>query len=267
MEDRFWLALATLGYLISSGWGAYALGARTRISNRWNDSLLLLSFLAHCAFLQQRGQAIGHCPLTNLFETVAFLSWSLVLTYLVTGTAYRMSILGAFTAPVVFFMNFFALITPIDKPNRMPPMGWELELHASMSVLAYGALGIAALASLIYLIEERALKRHDWGDWFYRLPPIGELEVVQQRLILWGFILLTIELWAGFYSPHNKPLDWVKMIWSGAVWLLYLVLLLTPRLTHLSHKKIAWCSLGGYAFVLLTFWGINSISQSHRFDL
>ena len=99
MHDHIWLFLATLGYLASAGWGLYALGSGRPLANWWTLSLIIVAFGLHTVFLHQRGEAIGHCPITNLFETLAFFSWSLVLTYLVVGPAYRMSILGAFTAP------------------------------------------------------------------------------------------------------------------------------------------------------------------------
>ncbi len=81
-----------------------------------------------------------------------------------------MSILGAFTAPVVFLINFFALIAPIDVPSSMPKLGWQLELHATLALLGLGVLGIAALAGLTYLIQERQLKRRSLTSWFYSLP-------------------------------------------------------------------------------------------------
>src|SRR6202044_1312572 len=155
MHDRLWLFLATLGYLASAGWGIYALGSQRPIANRWTFLLIALGFACHTIFLQQRGEAIQHCPVTNLFETLAFFSWSLVLTYLLVGPAYRMSILGAFTAPVVFLINFFALAAPIDIPGVPSHHGWQLELHATLALLGLGVLGIAALAGLVYLIQER----------------------------------------------------------------------------------------------------------------
>jgi HemX protein len=129
MHDRIWLFLATLGYLASAGWGLYALGSKRSASNFWTFLLIAVAFVFHSFFLEQRGQSIQHCPITNLFETLAFFSWSLVLTYLVVGPTYRMSILGAFTAPVVFLINFFALAaaSQIDLPGAMPHLGTAVE--------------------------------------------------------------------------------------------------------------------------------------------
>lgn len=267
MHDRLWLFIATLGYLASAGWGLYALGAQRPVANRWTFLLIAAGFASHTVFLHQRGEAIQHCPITNLFETLAFFSWSLVLTYLVVGPTYRMSILGAFTAPVVFLINFFALAAAgqIDLPGPERHLGWQLELHATLALLGMGVLGIAALASVAYLIQERQLKRRALTPWFYTLPNVGRLELVQQQVLVWGFIIFSAGAILGFFIPHQGYADWVKIAWSGVVWTLYAVLVVVLGLGRLSHKKTALVSVGGYVFILLTFWGINSLSEAHVF--
>lgn len=267
MHDRLWLFLATLGYLASAGWGLYALGSKRPFANWWTLLLIAAAFVFHSIFLQQRGAAIQHCPITNLFETLAFFSWSLVLTYLVIGPAYRMSILGAFTAPVVFLINFFALVaaSQIDLPGTMPNLGWSLELHATLALMGLGVLGVAALAGLAYLIQEKQLKQHVLTPWFYSLPNVGRLELVQQRVLIWGFAIFSAGAVMGFFIPHHGPDDWVKIAWSAAVWTLYAALVVVLWLGRLSHKKTALLSVAGYVFILLTFWGINSLSEAHVF--
>jgi ABC-type uncharacterized transport system permease subunit len=265
VNDRLWLELATLGYLASAAWGLYALSARKLIADRGTFTLIGIAFVLHTVFLHQRGEAIGHCPITNLFETLAFFSWSLVLTYLVVGQAYRMSILGAFTAPVVFLINFFALVSPIDIPSNMPRLGWQLEMHATLALLGLGVLGIAALAGLTYLIQERQLKRRALTAWFYSLPNVGRLELVQKQVLIWGFGIFSAGAILGFFIPHQHAEDWVKIAWSAGVWTLYAALVVVLGAGRLSHKKTALLSIAGYVFILLTFWGINSLSEAHVF--
>jgi HemX protein len=267
VQDRLWLFLATLGYLASAGWGRYALGSQRPVANRGTFLLIATAFVFHSLFLHQRGEAIRHCPITNLFETLAFFSWSLVLTYLVVGPTYRMSILGAFTAPVVFLINFFALAaaSQIDLPGTVPHLGWQLELHATLALLGLGVLGIAALAGVVYLIQERQLKRHVLTSWFYSLPNVGRLELVQRQVLVWGFLIFSAGSVLGFMIPHQGPDDWVKIAWSAVVWCLYAVLVVVLALDRISHKKTALLSVAGYVFILLTFWGINSLSEAHVF--
>jgi HemX protein len=266
MVDRYWLIAATVVYLGSAAWGAFALGARRATSTPWNDSVLLIGFILNSIFLYERGKALGQCPLTNLFEVVAFINWSLVLTYLAIGPVYRMSILGAFTAPLVFLLNFLALVVPVDVPVSPHHLGWTLEAHAALTLIGFGMLGVAALAGLMYLIQEHQVKRRSLDNWFYSLPAMGRLETVHRLVLKWAFLLFSIGMLFGFFIPRQTAFDWVKVFWSAFVWLVYAVILLAPRLVHMSRKKAAWLSVTGYIFLLLTFWGINSLSQDHRFN-
>jgi len=96
-----------------------------------------LGFIFQTAFLWVRGDAQGRCPITNLFEVIVFVAWSIALFYMVVGPAYRLSLMGAFTAPLVVLLQLFALLAPIDKPHpvRLRANSW-LEFHASMSLVA-----------------------------------------------------------------------------------------------------------------------------------
>src|SRR3954452_1648110 len=83
---------------------------------KFNFFAIGLGFVFQTAFLSIRGHALGRCPLTNLFEVFVFLAWSVALIYLLIGPAYRLSLMGAFTAPLVFLIQTFALLAPIDIP-------------------------------------------------------------------------------------------------------------------------------------------------------
>ena len=122
---------------------------------------------ADCIF-SVRGHALGSCPITNLFEVLVFLAWSIALIYLLIGTTYRLSLMGAFTAPLVVLLQLAALLLPIDTPRAFPiaPNPW-LEFHASISIIAYGAFALACVAGAMYLVQERQLKTHQLRSIFY----------------------------------------------------------------------------------------------------
>jgi hypothetical protein len=129
-----------------------------------------------------------------------FMAWSVSLIYMVVGPAYRLSLMGAFTAPLVFLIQTFALVSPFDRPRppKMEVNGW-LEFHASMSIVAYGAFALACIAGLMYLLQERQLKRRKLRSVFHHLPPLTELYSAITRLLWLGFILYTGRLVSGFF--------------------------------------------------------------------
>ena len=57
---------------------------------RFNFIAIACGFLLQTAFLWMRGNAIGRCPITNLFEVFLFLAWSIALIYMLVGPAYRL---------------------------------------------------------------------------------------------------------------------------------------------------------------------------------
>src|SRR5438445_12138963 len=123
---------------------------------RFNFFAIGLGFIFQTGFLWIRGQYLGRCPITNLFEVFVFLAGSVALFYMLVGPAYRLSLMGAFTAPLVLLLQGFALITPIDArhPVIVPANSW-LEFHASMSLVAYGVFALACIAGVMYLLQEQ----------------------------------------------------------------------------------------------------------------
>ena len=239
----------------------YALGARVYRRSRLNLIAISLGFLCQTGFLYLRGEALGRCPLTNHFEVLAFLSWSMVLFYLLIGPAYRLSLLGFFTSPLVFLIQLFALLTPWDTPPRIrsAPNAW-LELHAAMSVVAYGAFALAGVAGVMYLAQERQLKTHHLKSIFYHLPPIRDLATANTRLVLTGLTLLTVGLYAGF-AMGNASAHAAKIVWSSAVWLLYAFLAGAEWWRRISPRRAALLSVGAFALVLITLSGLTFISD------
>ena len=67
------------------------------------------------------------------------------------------------------------------------------ETHSATSVLAYGALALAAVAGVMFLVLDRQLKEHHLKSGLFRnLPPVRELLVSLERLLWLGGGLLTI---------------------------------------------------------------------------
>ena len=156
MEHLFLIA-STLCFLAGFAYAMYALGAKVRQPSRWNFIVMLAGFILQMGFLRLRSAAVGRCPLTNLFEVLIFLSWSVVLLYFVVGASYRLSLLGMFTAPLVFLIQLVAQLLPAaaHAPVYKKSAGFWPELHAAISLVAYGAFALAFVAGVMFLVQER----------------------------------------------------------------------------------------------------------------
>ena len=260
--DRELLIISTLWFFLAMVRTTVAIKAHTYHGGRFNFSAIALGFVFQTAFLSVRGHALGRCPLTNLFEVFIFIAWSVSLIYLLIGPAYRFSLMGAFTAPLVFGLQAFALLTPIDYPHamRVAPSPW-LEMHASVSLIAYGAFALACVAGLMYLLQERQLKTRELNSMFYHFPPLTDLFAALTRLVWLGFALLTLGIMAGFFTGH--PLPYVKVAWSLGVWIFYAAILLARHLGRTAPRRIAALCVLAFSAALTLLWGITFLSQNH----
>src|SRR6266446_10331931 len=159
--DRYLLIASTVCFLVAIAHTAIELRGEIFRPMRFNFVAVALGFIFQTAFLSLRGHAVGRCPITNLFEVFIFLAWSVALMYMLVGSIYRLSLMGAFTAPLVVLLQGFALLAPIDRPHpsRLLANPW-VEFHASISLVAYGAFALACIAGVMYLVQERQLKTH-----------------------------------------------------------------------------------------------------------
>lgn len=258
--DRLLLIAATLCFLASFAYTLYALGAGRFKPGRGNFTAILAGFLFQTAFLYLRGKAEGSCPINSLFDVLVFQSWALVLIYLIVGSAYRLSLLGAFTAPFAFLLMLAAFIAPIPQQARPRSIvnPW-IEFHASLSIIAYGAFGLACVAGIMYLLQERQLKAHKVSNLLYNLPPIRDLALANGRLVWLGFGLLTVAFAAGFLS--QAPVNTVKFWAAGIIWTVYAIVLILSRLRTLAPRRVAELSIGLFAFALITLPGIQYLSS------
>ena len=229
---------------------------------RFNFLAVGLGFILQTAFLSIRGHQLGRCPITNLFEVIIFVAWAVALFYIVVGPAYRLSLMGAFTAPLVVLLQLLALIAPIDHRHavKLPANSW-LEFHASISLVAYGAFALACIAGVMYLVQERQLKTHELRSIFYHLPPLTDLFSAIVRLLWWGFVLYTLGLISGFFV--SEPLPWPQIICAIGVWILYALILQGRYLRWFAPKRVAALCVVGFSAALTLLWGITFTAQTH----
>jgi len=258
--DRQLLIYASVCYLAAIVRTVFSLRAHVFRRSRVVFLSIALGFSLQTAFLFIRGHALDSCPITNLFEVLVFLAWSIALIYMLIGTAYRLSLMGAFTAPLVFVLQVTALVLPIDVPRsaRGASNPW-LEFHASISIIAYGAFALACVAGAMYLVQERQLKTHQLRSIFYHLPPLPNLFSAMTRLLWFGFILYSAGLISGFFV--SEPLPWTKIGFALAIWLLYAAILQGRYLRWVAPRRVATLCVIAFAVALSLLWSIEFVGH------
>jgi HemX protein len=260
--DRYLLIASTICFLAAVVHTVIELRRGVFRPIRFNFSAIALGFIFQTAFLSIRGHQLERCPITNLFEVFIFLAWSVALIYMLVGPAYRLSLMGAFTAPLVLLLQGFALIALTDVRHSVSgPVNSWLEFHASISLVAYGAFALACIAGVMYLVQERQLKTHHLHSIFYHLPPLTNLFAAITRLLWWGFALYTAGIVSGFFTNH--PLPRVQVVSAIVLWLLYAAILQARHLKWLAPKRVAALCIVGFSAALALLWGITFAGELH----
>ena len=98
----------------SEYWGRFATGAAAA-----GITAHTLGLIARWAESYRLG--FGHAPLTNFYESLIFFAWAIMLLYLIAEWRIRSRSLGAFVAPIVFFMMTYASLSP-NVQTRIQPL-------------------------------------------------------------------------------------------------------------------------------------------------
>jgi ABC-type uncharacterized transport system permease subunit len=251
--ERWLLVASTLLALLAAVWGMVSVHRGRR--SPWTLWWMLVVFVLQLGFLSMRGRVREACPLADMGEILVFLSWSLTLFYLLVGPAYRISLLGVFTAPVVVLFQGVAMWPGVldSVPGKVEGGNAWHEVHSAVSVLAYGGFALAAVAGVMFLVLDRQLKEHHLGSGLFRnLPPVRELLVSLRRFLWIGCVLLTIGMVAGFIMPRATGAD-AHLVAAVVVWLAYAALVAVLQVRGLTGRSLAWSALGFFVVSLGVF--------------
>lgn len=224
--------------------------------SRWTVAWMLLSFVAQCAVLGIRGELRGQCPLGDFGEILVFLAWSMTIFYLVIGSTYRLSLLGVFSAPVVSAMLFMATVPGMMEvaPKRAVDVRPWHETHAALSVLAYGSLGLAAIAGVMFMVLNRKLKHHEMkSGLFLKLPPLNLITASMVRLTGVGTLVLSGGVFCGLLMPNKTDAGWLHLWAAVVVWISYTVLLTIWQVRGMTPSRMALSVIALFLTSLIVF--------------
>ncbi len=215
---------------------------------------------------------IGHAPLSNLYESLIFFSWTIVLLYLIIEWRIKSRNLGAFVVPFAFFSMAFASFSP-NVNARIQPLipalqsNWLIS-HVITCFFGYAALTIACGLGFMYLLK--GLEKGERPRLFFRFLPGREIvdELTYHSVVI-GFIFLTLgiitgSVWA--YSAWGSYWSWdPKETWSLITWLIYAAMLHSRFVRGWRGKRMAIMSIIGFASVLFTYFGVNYLPGLHSY--
>lgn len=227
-------------------------------------------------FLSQGFQSGYFLPVINMSAVLAFFAWALAFVYLVLLGKARTESFGLFLALLLCMLMVGALLSfgrgrsiqavIRDHPYLINPY---FVLHVVSAFFAYANFAVSFIASVLYLIECRELKKKNTSGFYYKLPSLERLERMVCLPLGWGTPLLLFATVTGLVWAKNAfgsylfldPKTIVTLVVLGC----YLLILYRHWVAAVRGKEVAHLSLIAFMVILAGFIETFFLSGKHNF--
>jgi cytochrome c-type biogenesis protein CcsB len=236
--------------------------------------LLVQSFAIILRWVESYKLGAGHAPLSNLYESLIFFAWALMLLYLIMEWRTKNRTLGAFVTPLAFLAMAYASYSP-NISSRIQPLipalksNW-LIAHVLTCFFGYAAFGLSFGLGIMYLLKGTERQGTD-NALIKRLPGAGILDDLNYQMVVIGFLMLSLGIITGSVWAHSawgSYWSWdPKETWSLITWLVYAAILHSRLVRGWRGKKISILSIVGFSCVLFTYFGVNYLAGLHSYAM
>ncbi len=131
-----------------------------------------------------------------------------------------------------------------------------LGTHIIILLAGYVMLGVACVASIIFLYQEHRLKTKLLTSIMVRFPALGTLDRISWQGSLWGFLALSIGIMLGIIinKGDQSLLAEIRFISSISAWFVFAILLLLRQMRALRSKWIALWPITGFTLALVSLF-------------
>jgi ABC-type uncharacterized transport system permease subunit len=193
------------------------------------------------------------CPVASVQFAVSLTGIVTAGMFLLLSTRFKIEPLGALVAPLGLVALLSAQFLHPGKVESESPRIW-LAIHILSNILGVGLFVLSAGVAAAYLLRAARLKakRVDAGDRY--LPGLLQLERLMRRLLVVGFVPLSLGVTTGAMFAHRLRfggLDAMRIGLSYGVWLITGAMLVVGPLAGWRGRRIAWGNIAGAVVGLL----------------
>ncbi len=245
-------------------------GTDKRLISKTTPMLMVL-IVIHAAELITRHIALKTIPLSTTHDAFSFLAFSILFVYMMIEMGLQNRGAGLFILAFAFIFELVSTYNINWEPETNPLLqDPAFAIHASVSIMGYTALALSAIFALMYLMQNRNIKKRNLGKLFNQLPALNFLEKMSARSVLIGIVLLGIGILAGHIQAIELvgsfiPKD-LKVIITDVIWLFYLVGFIVAKTKKWRGLYMAYLSIFGFAILIVGGTLVMYISDSfHAF--
>lgn len=230
---------------------------------------VVVPLLLHAWLLARSMLTVGGFNLA-LGDTISAIMWLTVFIYWLANFSNQMEGLQAIVFPVAALGVLMPLLLPHTHmiAYNQPPL---LKLHLVIAILAYSLFTIAALHAVLMAAAEWHLHGRPLPRPLQNLPPLLTMERLLFRILVLGFILLTITVASGMLFSEQlfgKPLEFNhKVVFAIASWAIFAALLVGRFVYGWRGRTAIRFTLAGSALLLLAYVGTRFVLEVilHRY--
>ena len=248
---------------------------------------MIVTFFSITGFLVSRWASSGHFPLSNLYESLIFLSWALYILHTIPKIQNSKNDLSTITTPSTILTQGFAtsgLLTEMHQSTILVPalQSQWLMMHVSMMLLSYATLLCGSLLSAAILIIRFRRNFHFFSKFFsdfyakrsalkstsvpsfpnyYKYQLMERLDSWSYRVISLGFTLLTMgilcgavwanEAWGSYWNWDPKE------TWAFITWTIFAIYLHSRTNPNWKGTNSALVASIGFLIIWICYFGIN----------
>jgi ABC-type transport system involved in cytochrome c biogenesis permease subunit len=222
-----------------------------------------LGALFHLVSLVEQWIQQGQLPVSDIFQTMSFCAFVITAAFLGIYYRYKAASLSVFIFPLVFLMTLVgALRNPVSAWTNPAVRSTWLVVHVVLSLLGYAALLFTAAAAVVYLFQERQLKRKNTSPIYRMLPPLGTLDELISRSLGAGFAFITVGIVVACVGASIEyGTRWIgdsSIVISFVTWAVYLALVFFRVSAGWRGRKTAILSIVALACCVATW-----LAQAH----
>ena len=199
---------------------------------------------------------IAYPFMTFNFVSASFITLFVINLFYIVLNYYRpIDYIGLILNPVVFIALLLYLIFDFSPSGTVVEK--SLFIHIVFSLASYGFLVLAGMQALILRYQIKSVKNIHNSPLLNAFPSIEEMGGIMHRLIISGFIILTLSLLSGVpYLSNNLDIETEqKIIFSVIAWLTFMYLIFKKSYYGIKDIAAANMTIGGLIFLLLSYLG------------
>ncbi len=226
------------------------------LSARFGAWAMGVGFLFHGGAVLGRAVALFTDPTFRFAEGLSILAFFTVGAALLVGRIYKVPVIGAFVAPLVVAVLVPAHALPGTEVAVSGSMlGVVMPVHIGVALGGISLFALGFGVALMYLLLERELKAKKLGTMFRRLPSLQLLDSLNYKLVVFGFVLLSVTIATGALFSQMERGQLVefgpKQSFALIAWGLTAAVVALRQTVGWRGRRVAMATMVG--FVLMTF--------------